>query len=68
MEQRRAACSIDSSGFSRTWPDSAVRWKYADMVWTYLELGTVPADSCQVVETGPVSGNCGGSAYYCRYH
>ena len=55
------------SCISRAWSQSAVRRKYLNLVWAYLEPGTVSADGGQIVEVGTVGGDGSGSAYYyCR--
>ena len=41
MESWGAAGGVNTSSFCRAWLESAIRWKYADLVWTYLESGTI---------------------------
>ena len=48
----------------RAWFESAIRWKYADLVWTYLESGTISTDGGKTLETRTDFGDGGGSAYY----
>lgn len=50
--------------FCRAWLESAIRWKYADLVWTYLESGTISTDGGKTLETRTDFGDGGGSAYY----
>ena len=64
MESRGAAGGVNTSSFCRAWFESAIRWKYADLVWTYLESGTISTDGGKALETRTDFGDGGGSAYY----
>lgn len=59
-----AQYSKKASSFCRAWFESAIRWKYADLVWTYLESGTISTDGGKALETRTDFGDGGGSAYY----
>ena len=64
MESWGAAGGVNTSSFCRAWFESAIRWKYADLVWTYLESGTISTDGGKTLETRTDFGDGGGSAYY----
>ena len=64
MKSWGAAGGVNTSSFCRAWLESAIRWKYADLVWTYLESGTISTDGGKTLETRTDFGDGGGSAYY----
>ena len=57
MESWGTACGINTSSFCRAWFEFAIRWKYPDLVWTYLEPGIISADCSQIMEAGTDSGD-----------
>ena len=51
MESWGAAGGVNTSSFCRAWLESAIRWKYPDLVWTYLEPGAISTDGGETLET-----------------
>lgn len=69
MESWGTACGINTSSFCRAWFEFAIRWKYPDLVWTYLEPGAISTDGGETLETGTDCGDGGSSAYhYCGHN